>query len=162
MFTPWLFFIYLVDVYKKVAKRKTDSLPKASAKVKKEKKDKTKSGKKSKKQDIAKPIIKDIPQVKSLTDDLPVEASKLSEMRKIVVMQGGINNNAANIESVIEDTFDIPPLSEVAMSNETELMEIEKRIKSVKSRLGLQVPSDDEDDDIVDIKTESGLFINYI
>lgn len=43
----------------------------------------------------------------------------------------------------------------MATSNEAELVEIEKRIKSVKERLGLQVPSDDDDDEeLIQIKQE--------
>lgn len=46
---------------------------------------------------------------------------------------------------VVDDNFDIPLLSEVADSvNEQELQDIEKKIKSVKSRLGLLVDSDEE------------------
>ncbi|KAK5643358.1 hypothetical protein RI129_007203 [Pyrocoelia pectoralis] len=138
------------DMYKRGSKRKSDDAH-LNVKVKKEKKDKEKSNKKAKRKDI-KPIIKDIPEIKSLTDNLPVEASKLSEMRKIVVMQENQNSNS-NIESVNEDCFDIPPLSEVAISNESELVEIEKKIKSVKSRLGLQVASD-SDEDFINLKAE--------
>lgn len=79
-------------------------------------------------------------------------------MRKIVVMQENQNSNStiSNVETVNEDSFDIPPLSEVAMSNENELAEIEKKIKNVKSRLGLQVPSESEDEDFINIKAEPG------
>lgn len=51
----------------------------------------------------------------------------------------------------VDDNFDIPLLSEVADSvNEQELQDIEKKIKSVKSRLGLLVDSDEE------VKNENG------
>ncbi|KAB0799475.1 hypothetical protein PPYR_07355 [Photinus pyralis] len=139
------------DIYKRASKRKTDDAH-LNVKVKKEKKDKSKSNKKAKRKDV-KPILKEMAEMKSLTDNLPVEASKLSEMRKIVVMQENHNSNS-NLESVNEDCFDIPPLSEVAISNENELVEIEKKIKSVKSRLGLQVASDSEDEDFINLKAE--------
>lgn len=149
---------YSLDIYKRVSKRKSDESPKSTVKVKKEKKDKIKSAKKSSKKKDVKPIIKDVSEVKSLTDDLPVEASKLSEMRKIIIMQENQNSNSnmSNIDNVNEDSFDIPPLSEVAMSNENELEEIERKIKSVKSRLGLQVHSDSEDEDFINLKVEPG------
>lgn len=139
------------DIYKRASKRKTDDAH-LNVKVKKEKKDKSKSNKKAKRKDV-KPILKEMPELKSLTDNLPVEASKLSEMRKIVVMQENQNSNS-NLESVNEDCFDIPPLSEVAISNENELVEIEKKIKNVKSRLGLQVASGSEDEDFINLKAE--------
>jgi hypothetical protein len=62
------------------------------------------------------------------------------------------NNNA---EQVIQDSFDIPLLSEVNMSTEEELEDIEKKIKNVKSRLGLLVESDEEQDCIT-LKPEPG------
>lgn len=93
---------------------------------------------------------------KSLTDDLPVNAQVLVEKRKVVIMQE--NQNAAN---VIEDNFDIPPLSAVQLStSESELADIEKQIKNVKSRLGLIVDSDSEEDaDFINLKAEPGLLL---
>ncbi|KAK4886704.1 hypothetical protein RN001_002975 [Aquatica leii] len=137
------------DIYKRVSKRKFDE--ETNVKIKKEKKERLKSNKKSKKKDEK--LVKSNVSVKSLTDDLPVQASKLSEMRKIVIMQESQNNNS-NLETVNEDCFDIPPLSEVTISNEHELQEIEEKIKNVKSRLGLQVESDSDDEDFIDLKAE--------
>lgn len=132
---------FIVDVYSKAIKRKSDEVP-ANVKVKKEKKEK-----KSKKQ---KDSLVDSPK-KSLTDDLPITANKLSEVRKIIVMQANDQNNA-----IIDDGFDIPLLSEVNFSNEKELQMLEKRIKNVKTRLGIQVDSESEDEDFIDIKAEPG------
>ncbi|KAF5294544.1 hypothetical protein FQR65_LT10736 [Abscondita terminalis] len=110
-----------------------------------------KSSKKSKKKDEK--LIKNSTCIKSLTDDLPVEASKLSEMRKIVIMQENQNSNS-NLDPVNEDCFDIPPLSEVNISNKHELKDIEEKIKNVKSRLGLQVESESDDEDFINLKAE--------
>lgn len=126
------------EVYKKVGKRKTSE---SEAEIKKEKKDK--KAKKLKK--------KDVKAEKSLTDDLPVTASALAEKRKVVIMQENQKS------SVNEDNFDIPPLSAVQMSTtESELADIEKQIKSVKSRLGLMVESDSDDGDLLNLKAEPG------
>lgn len=91
---------------------------------------------------------------KSLTDDLPITANKLSEVRKIIIMQENENslNNVIN-----DDSFDIPLLSEVNLSNESELEMLEKRIKNVKTRLGIQVESESEDEDFINIKAEPGI-----
>lgn len=57
---------------------------------------------------------------------------------------------------LVDDNFDIPLLSEVNESiNEQELQEIEKKIRSVKSRLGLLVESDNEEES-ARIKSENG------
>lgn len=113
-------------------------------KVKKEKKEKSAKGKKQKK--------KGVKVEKSLTDDLPINAYVLAEKRKVVIMQENQNSN------VIEDNFDIPPLSAVQLStSESELADIEKQIKNVKSRLGLIVESESEDDDdFINLKAEPG------
>lgn len=95
-----------------------------------------------------------LPEYTSLTDNLPISASQLSEKRKVVVMQENNSNEFA--KDVDEDSFDIPPLSEVNLSNESELIEIEKKIKSVKSRLGILVESDSEDTDFINLKAEPG------
>lgn len=91
---------------------------------------------------------------KSLTDDLPITANKLSEVRKIIVMQSNDNNHVNNL--INDDGFDIPLLSEVNLSNEKELEILEKRIKSVKTRLGIQVDTESEDEDFLNIKAEPG------
>lgn len=117
-----------------------------NVKVKKEKKDK-KLIKKQKDSESD-------PPKKSLTDDLPITANKLSEMRKIIVMQGNENHSTSN--AINDDGFDIPLLSEVNLSNEKELEILEKRIKSVKTRLGIQVESESEDEDFINIKAEPG------
>ncbi|XP_060530224.1 zinc finger CCCH domain-containing protein 14 isoform X2 [Cylas formicarius] len=126
------------DVYKRVSKRKSDELP--DIKLKKEKKDK-----KLKREELS-DNFKSVKQEKSLTDDLPVTANTLSGRRKIVLL---------NDKNVCDDNFDIPLLSEVNDSNEKELEEIEKKIKNVKSRLGLLVESDVEaDSSNANIKSE--------
>lgn len=135
--------ICFVEVYKKVAaKRKNDDSPK-DVKVKKEKKDKTKQKKSKKKEDIK--------AEKSLTDDLPININALAGKRKVVIMQ---ENRSSNVN---EDNFDIPPLSAVQLSTtESELADIERQIKNVKSRLGLIVESDSDDADFINLKAEPG------
>ncbi|XP_975630.1 zinc finger CCCH domain-containing protein 14 isoform X2 [Tribolium castaneum] len=125
------------DVYKKPPKRKSDELPNVN--VKKEKKEK-KSGKKETKTE---PEQSTESVFKSLTDDLPISANRLSEQRKIIIMKENKSNNS---RKVMQDNFDIPLLSEVNMSTEEELEDLENKIKSVKSRLGLLVESDEEED----------------
>ncbi|KAI4463571.1 zinc finger ccch domain-containing protein 14 [Holotrichia oblita] len=88
--------------------------------------------------------------VKSLTDNLPLNISKLSEPRKIVLIQE--NTNVAS--STQNDLgFDIPSLAEVNSSSEKELRLIEKQLKNVKSRLGMVVQSDSEEE-FLNIKAE--------
>lgn len=141
------------DVYKKAAatKRKTED-EKLDVKVKKEKKDKAKP-KKSKKKDVTK--ISEISEMKSLTDDLPISASALTEKRKVVVMQES-ESVVNNSEVLDENSFDIPPLSEVNLCSESELADIERKIRNVKSRLGILVESDSEDVDFINLKAEHG------
>lgn len=145
---------FCLEVYKKASKRKDDDLLEPDTKIKKEKKDKTKS-KKSKKKDVLDQQSANLPEYKSLTDDLPISANTLSEKRKVVIMQEN-NSNMDDAKDVDEDSFDIPPLSEVNLSSESELAEIEKKIKSVKSRLGMLVESDSEDIDFINLKAEPG------
>lgn len=96
---------------------------------------------------------------KSLTDDLPINAQVLAEKRKVVIMQESQNSSNVN-----EDNFDIPPLSAVQLStSESELADIERQIKNVKSRLGLIVESESEDDDdFINLKAEPGWFFYCI
>jgi hypothetical protein len=129
------------EVYKKTAKRKSDEI--GNVNVKKEKKEK-KPEKKLKKNEPEEKTSGEESVFKSLTDDLPINANRLSEQRKIIIMKENQSNN--NAEQVIQDSFDIPLLSEVNMSTEEELEDIEKKIKNVKSRLGLLVESDEEQD----------------
>lgn len=77
----------------------------------------------------------------SLTDNLPVMANRLSEHRKM---------------NTDDDNFDIPLLSEVSNSSQNDLDEIEKKIRSVKSRLGLLVESDEEIKPLY-LKSEKGI-----
>ncbi|CAG9859716.1 unnamed protein product [Phyllotreta striolata] len=119
------------DVYKRVTKRKANE--EEDVKVKKEKKSK-KTGN------------NDSESTSSLTDNLPMMSKKLTEQRKLLLE----NKN----EEKYCDEFDIPLLSEVNKSNERELEEIERRIKSVKSRLGSQIIDDAE---LVEAKLEKGL-----
>lgn len=136
---------FLADLYKKTAKRKASES--TNVNVKKEKKIK-----KEDKKAVAKveSTEKSVSLFKSLTDDLPISANKLSEQRKIIIMQ---ENKPSNAEI---DNFDIPPLSEVNMSTEEELEDIEKKIKTVKSRLGLLIASDEEAD-CIDLKPDPGM-----
>lgn len=91
--------------------------------------------------------------MKSLTDDLPVSANKLSELRKVVIMQENISSSHGKVKA--EDDFDIPLLSEVnSLTSENDLRAIEKKIKNVKNRLGLLVESGSEDEDFINIKAE--------
>ncbi|VEN48355.1 unnamed protein product [Callosobruchus maculatus] len=106
------------EVYKRVAKRKSDHL---DTNVKKEKKNK-------KSTNIALKV-----------EDNPIknkeDVNKIAENRKITIIHGGEN---------MQDKFDIPLLSEVNASNAESLKDIEQRIRNVKSRLGLLVDSDIE------------------
>ncbi|XP_050299484.1 zinc finger CCCH domain-containing protein 14 isoform X2 [Anthonomus grandis grandis] len=131
------------EVYKKAVKRKSGEVPpddKSCLKVKKEK-----SHKKVKKESLLEKSVrennKEDTQLIPQTDDPPVSSNKLSENRKII-----IEHEDNNRQEIAEDSFDIPLLSEVGEMNEKELEDIEKKIKSVKSRLGLLVNSDTEND----------------
>ncbi|RZB39677.1 zinc finger CCCH domain-containing protein 14 [Asbolus verrucosus] len=137
------------EVYKKTVKRKSDET--VAVNIKKEKKDKKLEKKIKKVEPAERTVVSDETLFQSLTDDLPINANRLSEQRKIIIMKENQSNNSA--EQVIQDNFDIPLLSEVNMSTEEELEDIEKKIKSVKSRLGLLVESDE--DDCINLKTES-------
>ncbi|CAH1982177.1 unnamed protein product [Acanthoscelides obtectus] len=106
------------EVYKRVAKRKSDN---SDAKVKKEKKTKKSS------------YIALKPEDKPVKDK--EDLNKIAENRKITVLDGSED---------MQDKFDIPLLSEVNASNKESLEEIEQRIRNVKSRLGLLVDSDIE------------------
>lgn len=75
-----------------------------------------------------------------MTDDLPLNVH-LSEHRRVTVMNESYQNNSVN-----NDSFDIPLLSEVNMSTEEELQDLEKKIRNVKSRLGLLVESEGEEE----------------
>lgn len=138
----------MLDVYTKSTKRKSDEVN-VNVKVKKEKK----TIKKQKDNNVEQPK-------KSLTDDLPITANKLSEVRKIIIMQNNDNNNINN--PINDDGFDIPLLSEVNLSNEKELELLEKRIKNVKTRLGIQVDTESEDEDFINIKAEPGMTFNFV
>lgn len=141
------------EVYKKVATKRKPEDEKPDVKVKKEKKDKVKP-KKSKKKELTK-ATSEILEMKSLTDDLPISASTLTEKRKVVVMQEN-ESVSNNTEMLDENSFDIPPLSEVNMCSESELADIERKIRNVKSRLGILVESDTEDVDFINLKTDPG------
>lgn len=147
------------DILKRSSKRKSNDTSEAAKKIKKEKKG-SKSSKNSKKvAEFAEPAAEEI----SLTDDLPITANKLTEVRKIVVMQNNATSNATvnKSDTINEDMFDIPLLSEVDnLSNEEELRMIERRINSVKSRLGIQVQSSSESDEEDKNKSEDEDFIN--
>lgn len=145
-----IYIFFPIEIYKKAFKRKSeDHEPKL--KVKKEKKEKKSKSKKHKER-----TVKIESEVKSLTDDLPVNANKLSELRKIVVMQEDQNTPVLKFKNTLdEDSFDIPLLSEVnSLTAENDLEAIEKRIKTVKSRLGLLIESGSEDEDFINIKAE--------
>lgn len=135
-------------MYKKPTKRKSDEIPNVN--VKKEKKEKKKI-----KQEESENSTNEETLFKSLTDDLPISANRLSEQRKIIIMKENKSNNS---DQVMQDTFDIPLLSEVNLSTEEELEDLEKKIKNVKSRLGILVESDEED--CIKLKPEPGLFPN--
>nr|CAI5868797.1 unnamed protein product [Callosobruchus analis] len=118
------------EVYKRVAKRKSDHLDTI---VKKEKKNKK------------------APNIALKSEDKPEknkeDVNKIADNRKITIIHGSEN---------MQDNFDIPLLSEVNASNTESLKDIEQRIRNVKSRLGLLVDSDieielDEKDPIEDI-----------
>ncbi|KAH1019818.1 hypothetical protein HUJ04_009580 [Dendroctonus ponderosae] len=123
------------DVYKKALKRKSvESMPddKSSLKVKKEKSLKKLKSEVSSSREEEQPSS-------SITDDLPVTLNKLPT-RRVILSDGSLNSN------IVDDSFDIPLLSEVSESmNEQELQDIEKKIRNVRTRLGLLVESDSED-----------------
>ncbi|XP_044254291.1 zinc finger CCCH domain-containing protein 14 [Tribolium madens] len=124
------------DVYKKTAKRKSDELPNVNVKKEKKEKKPEKKIKKTESEQSTESVFK------SLTDDLPISANRLSEQRKIIIMKENKSNKSRQL---MQDNFDIPLLSEVNLSTEEELEDLENKIKSVKSRLGLLVESDEED-----------------
>ncbi|KRT81251.1 hypothetical protein AMK59_5288, partial [Oryctes borbonicus] len=128
------------NVFKKTTKRKNEEFIDVKT-VKKEKKD-SKIKKPKKKDHSPEPM-------KSLTDNLPLNINKLSEPRKIVLVQDNTNINSAQNDL----GFDIPSLAEVNSSSEKELRLIEKQLKNVKSRLGMVVQSDSEDE-FLNIKAE--------
>ncbi|KAJ8966860.1 hypothetical protein NQ314_003254 [Rhamnusium bicolor] len=130
-----------VEIYKKATKRKSNDLPDVKVKKRKE----GRGFLKTKKADLS-PV--EAGQSQSLTDDLPINVNQLSEQRKITI----VNENRTN-DHVFDDNFDIPLLSEVNMSSEKDLEDIEKKIRNVKSRLGLLVDSDIEEE-LPEIKTE--------
>ncbi|ERL84993.1 hypothetical protein D910_02416 [Dendroctonus ponderosae] len=123
------------DVYKKALKRKSvESMPddKSSLKVKKEK------SLKKLKSEVLSSREEEQPS-SSITDDLPVTLNKLPT-RRVILSDGSLTSN------IVDDSFDIPLLSEVSESmNEQELQDIEKKIRNVRTRLGLLVESDSED-----------------
>ncbi|ENN72833.1 hypothetical protein YQE_10533, partial [Dendroctonus ponderosae] len=123
------------DVYKKALKRKSvESMPddKSSLKVKKEKSLKKLKSEVSSSREEEQPSS-------SITDDLPVTLNKLPT-RRVILSDGSLTSN------IVDDSFDIPLLSEVSESmNEQELQDIEKKIRNVRTRLGLLVESDSED-----------------
>lgn len=135
-------YIHIPEVYKKAAKRKLTEVP--GIKVKKERKELGLIKEKRERM-----LNMEMEQPNSLTDNLPVSANRLSEQRKIsIVNENSTNNN--------DDIFDIPLLSQVNnTSNEKDLLDIEKKIRSVKSRLGLLVDSDLEEE-LPEIKAEKG------
>ncbi|CAH1123953.1 unnamed protein product [Ceutorhynchus assimilis] len=82
----------------------------------------------------------------SITDDLPL----LLRNRKVVVSES------------LDDNFDIPLLAEVnASDNQAQLQDLEDRIRNVKSRLGLLVDSDHEDE-ALNIKAEDDPFSEQV
>ena len=142
----------LPDVFKKTVKRKSSDssdvkeIKKESVEVKQHKKIKSRDSCESSQE-----------QYKSLTDDLPLNINKLSEARKIMLMQEN-KSKQEHVQMSDDNFFDIPSLSEVHASSETELKTIERQIKDVKSRLGLIVNSD-SDEDCLNIKAEPGTTI---
>nr|XP_023013400.1 zinc finger CCCH domain-containing protein 14 [Leptinotarsa decemlineata] len=128
------------EVYKRVTKRKSNDGP--DIKVKKEKK----SSKK-----LADNIKREEDLKKSLTDNLPMNVNRLSDQRKIIVVSE--NKDQA------DDDFDIPLLSEVSSSSEADLKAIERKIRNVKSRLGITVDSDLETE-LQNIKSEKDTLEN--
>lgn len=143
--------INLLDVFKKATKRKHEDHIDVKN-VKKEKKE-SKPKKSKKKEQTPEPE-------KSLTDNLPLNISKLSEPRKILFMQESTNIMGSTQKDL---GFNIPSLAEVNSSSETELRLIEKQLKNVKSRLGMVVQSDSEDE-FLNIKAEPGkrLYLIYL
>lgn len=142
----------LLDVFKKTVKRKSSD----SSDVKEVKKESidAKQHKKMKNRDSFESSQE---QYKSLTDDLPLNINKLSEARKIMLMQEN-KLKQDHVQMSNDNFFDIPSLSEVNASSATELKTIERQIKDVKSRLGLIVNSD-SDEDCLNIKAEPGMTI---
>ncbi|XP_076252799.1 nuclear polyadenosine RNA-binding 2 isoform X1 [Rhynchophorus ferrugineus] len=136
------------DVYSKTTKRKsTEEVndDKNNLRIKKEK-----SNKKVKKELEAteqKPTVKECAPEKSLTDDLPLITSKFTDKRRIIL------SSENNLNNIVEDNFDIPLLSDVKETYKVkELEEVEEKINAVKSRLGILVNSDNEDDSFISSK----------
>lgn len=81
-------------------------------------------------------------KVKSLSDDIPVNATKLVGNRSVKIV-----DNAGEV--TIDDTFDIPSISEVNLIDK-----ITAEINSKKRKISLQ-KSDSEDEDFINIKADA-------
>lgn len=136
--------VYACSSFKEL-KRKA-SIEIAECVIKKEKKDKKQKPEKKTRH------VEVIPNVKSLTDDLPVEATKLMEKRNLSSRLQGLNE----INPVVsEDNFDIPSLAEVNSLEESELDMVEDKIKEARNRIVL-MKSDSEDEDFINIRADAG------
>lgn len=84
---------------------------------------------------------------KSLTDEIPVNATKLCEKRIVTKV-----NSLENESSLPEDNFDIPSISEVNMLEDNELDVVATKIKEARKVL---MKSDSEDDDFINMNTDA-------
>ncbi|KAJ8913035.1 hypothetical protein NQ315_002051 [Exocentrus adspersus] len=88
----------------------------------------------------------------NLTSNSPTNTSRFADQRKITVVNENRSNNGTTNKN--DDIFDIPLLSQVVnMTNEKDLEDVERKIRNVKSRLGLLVDSDLEEE-LPEIKRE--------
>ncbi|GLV35326.1 DnaJ-like-60 [Carabus blaptoides fortunei] len=135
--------VYACSSFKEL-KRKA-SVEIAECMIKKEKKDKKQKPEKKTRH------VEVIPNVKSLTDDLPVEAIKLVEKKNFSSRLQGLNEINPLVN---EDNFDIPSLAEVNSLEESELDLVEDKIKEARNRIVL-MKSDSEDEDFINIRADA-------
>lgn len=99
----------------------------------------------------------DAQQTKSLSDDIPVNATRLVEKRVVKKIRP---DGTEEVSSLSEDNFDIPSISEVNMLADNELDAVANKVKEARRVL---MNSDSEDEDFINMNTEAeGTFIIYI
>ncbi|XP_045481171.1 zinc finger CCCH domain-containing protein 14 isoform X1 [Harmonia axyridis] len=125
-----------LDVYKKASKRKSNEYTNAKVHQKKIKKEYCKNTDAI----IFKQEMENN-QDKSLTDDLPLNVKSLTENRKIVLIPDKPQNS-------LNQSFDIPSLSEIEQPSLMELKDIESQIKNVKSRLGFKIDQEVDESEL--------------
>lgn len=90
-----------------------------------------------------------------LSDDIPVKATMLVEnnANKQRIVQIVQPQETSTEQTVNEDNFDIPSISEVNLLEDSELEAVADKIKKAKLAL---LRSDSEDEDFINIKADTG------